>query len=132
MRFETEQDLQNELAIIQKIANGNEFKKLGENDIDFEIEGKAYIEIKKFNYNHDQLKYYFVSLIKLVKMQDANKRLPTYFFIQFNDKLMYIALNDIEGHIKKNGRKERPGAKNDIELIVHVNSKLFKEFVPKD
>lgn len=131
MIFETEKDLLNELAVIKKIAGKNEFKKLDRFGLDFEITGKAFIEIKKYKSNFDAYQNVIVSCIKLVKMQEASKFLPTYLFIQYIDKLVYIDSKNIEGQLKKGGRVERKGSTNDIEFLVYVPKSKFKKFVFK-
>ena len=131
MRFETEKDLLNELEIIKKIAGKNEFKKLDRFGLDYEIIGKAFIEIKKYNTNFDKYQKIIVSCIKLVKMQEASKFLPTYLFIQYIDKLLYIKCDDIEGQLKKGGRTKRNGSTNDQEFLVYVDRNKFKEYFKK-
>jgi hypothetical protein len=128
MIFETQKDLLNELEIIKKIAGKNEFKKLDKFGLDYEITGKAFIEIKKYNSNYEGYKNMIVSCIKLVKMQEASKFLPTYLFIQYLDKLVYIKTDDIGGEVKKSGRVERPGSTNDVEFLVYIPKSKFKEF----
>ena len=128
MIFETENDLLNELEIIKKIAGKNEFKKLDKFGLDYEITGKAFIEIKKDNTDFEKYPTKIVSCIKLVKMQEANKFLPTYLFIQYLDKLVYIKTDDITGELKKGGRVERKGSTNDKEFLVYVSKSKFKEF----
>jgi hypothetical protein len=128
MIFETQKDLLNELEIIKKIAGKNEFKKLDKFGLDYEITGKAFIEIKKYNSNYETYQRMIVSCIKLVKLQEANKFLPTYLFIQYLDKLVYIKTDDIAGEVKKSGRVERPGSTNDVEFLVYVSKDKFKEF----
>ena len=123
MKFETKEDLERERKIMDRICK--DAIKLGDNELDFLIKDKAYIEIKSYNYKHDALQFIFISLIKLVKMQEYSKKLPTYLFIQWTDKLTYINFKDITGHIKTNGRTPREGSTNDQELIVHVDPKLF-------
>ena len=123
MRFETKEDLERERKIMDRICK--DAIKLGDYELDFLIKDKAYIEIKSYNYKHDALQFIFISLIKLVKMQEYSKKLPTYLFIQWTDKLTYINFKDITGHIKTNGRTPREGSTNDQELIVHVDPKLF-------
>ena len=83
--FEQPEDRKKEHDVIKKIAGSNKFKKLERSSLDYEIIGKAYIEIKCYNIKHDQYKNTIVSIQKLVKMQLMSKRLPTYLFIQFND-----------------------------------------------
>ena len=123
MRFETKEDLEREREIMDRISK--DAIKLGDYELDFLIKDKAYIEIKSYNYKHNDLQFIFISLIKLVKMQEYSKKLPTYLFIQWTDKLTYINFKDITGHIKTNGRTPREGSTNDQELIVHVDPKLF-------
>ena len=123
MRFETKENLETERKIMDRICK--DAIKLGDYELDFLIKDKAYIEIKSYNYKHDALQFIFISLIKLVKMQEYSKKLPTYLFIQWTDKLTYINFKDITGHIKTNGRTPREGSTNDQELIVHVDPKLF-------
>jgi hypothetical protein len=123
MRFETKEDLEREREIMDRICK--DAIKLGDYELDFLIKDKAYIEIKSYNYKHNALQFIFISLIKLVKMQEYSKKLPTYLFIQWTDKLTYINFKDITGHIKTNGRTPREGSTNDQELIVHVDTKLF-------
>ena len=128
MIFETETDLLNELEIIKKIAGKNEFKKLDRFGLDYEILGKAFIEIKKYKTDFEKYQSVIVSCIKLVKMQEASKFLPTYLFIQYLDKLVYINSKNIEGELKKGGRVERKGSTNDKEFLVYVPKSKFKEF----
>ena len=123
MRFETNEDIERERKIMDRICK--DAIKLGDYELDFLIKDKAYIEIKSYNYKHNDLQFIFISLIKLVKMQEYSKKLPTYLFIQWTDKLTYINFKDITGHIKTNGRTPREGSTNDQELIVHVDPKLF-------
>jgi hypothetical protein len=128
MIFETENDLLNEVEIIKKIAGKNEFKKLDRFGLDYEIVGKAFIEIKKYNCDFEKYPTKIVSCIKLVKMQEASKFLPTYLFIQYLDKLVYIKTDEITGELKKGGRVERKGSTNDVEFLVYVPKSKFKEF----
>lgn len=126
MRFETQEDLKRERLIMDKIDINA--IKLGDNELDFQIPGKAYIEIKTANCPHDKVPFYLVSLIKLAKMQEYSKKLPTYLFIQWSDKLTFINFKNMRGEVKPNGRTPRNGASNDIELMLHVDPKLFKTY----
>lgn len=128
MRFETPEDLINELNVIKRIAGANEYKKLGPHDLDFEITGKAYIEIKCYNRKSTDYDHVIVSCIKLTALQSASRNMATYLFIQFTDALLYINVNDIEGYLKKGGRQPRPGSTNDIEFLVYVETSKFKVF----
>ena len=126
MRFETKEDLKREREIMDRICK--DAIKLGDNELDFIIKDKAYVEIKSANCKHNTPSFYLVSLIKLTKMQEYSKRLPTYLFIQWTDKLNYINFKDIRGNLEPNGRTPRDGSSNDQELMVHVDPKLFKTF----
>jgi hypothetical protein len=129
--FETEQDLKNELDVIKKIAKGSEVIKLDKFGLDYEILGKAFIEIKCYKINSNQFKHTIVSLIKLVKMQKASKKLPTFLFIQFLDKIRYINIKDISGEMRVGGRKPRAGSTNDLEFLCYVDNHKFKTFENK-
>ena len=126
MRFETKEDLEREREIMDRICK--DAIKLGDNELDFIIKDKAYVEIKSANCKHNTPSFYLVSLIKLTKMQEYSKRLPTYLFIQWTDKLNYINFKDIRGNIEPNGRTPREGSSNDQELMVHVDPKLFRTY----
>jgi hypothetical protein len=126
MRFETKEDLKREREIMDRICK--DAIKLGDNELDFEIKDKAYVEIKSANCKHNTPSFYLVSLIKLTKMQEYSKRLPTYLFIQWTDKLNYINFKDIRGNLEPNGRTPREGSSNDQELMVHVDPKLFRTY----
>ena len=126
MRFETQEHLEREREIMDRICK--DAIKLGDNELDFLIKDKAYIEIKSYNYKHNQFDYIFISVIKYAKMQEYSKKLPTYLFIQWTDKLTYINFKDIRGNCEPNGRTFREGSTNDQELMIHANPKLFKTF----
>jgi hypothetical protein len=130
--FETQKDRDIELKIIRKIAGSNKIIKLPKEGLDYEIEGKAFIEIKRYHINSDQFRYTMVSLIKLVKLQKYSRKLPTYLFIQFNDKLKYINVNQISGKIEQRGRAiKRAGSSNDREIICHIDNYKFITFNPQ-
>ena len=124
MRFETKEDLERERKIMDTISK--DAIKLGDNELDFLIKDKAYIEIKSATCKHNTPPFYLVNLGKLYKMQEYSKKLPTYLFIQWTDKLTYINFKDIRGNCEPNGRTPREGSSNDQELMIHVDPKLFK------
>ena len=124
MRFEAKEDLEREREIMDTISK--DAIKLGDNELDFLIKDKAYIEIKSATCKHNTPPFYLVNLVKLYKMQEYSKKLPTYLFIQWTDKLTYINCKDIRGNCEPNGRTIRNGSTNDQELMVHVDPKLFK------
>ena len=126
--FETDQDLINEKNVIEKIANGRPYRKLEKFGLDYEITGRAYIEIKCYNQYFHEKTNLIVSMIKLLKMQQAYRKLPTFLFIQYLDGLWYIPVQDIEGYIRYTGRKKREGSTNDVEHLIFVDKIKFIKF----
>jgi len=133
-RFESQEDLLRERAIMLTICK--DAVKLGENDLDGLIPNIAFVEIKTARCNHNKPVHYLVSVQKYHKMQDADKLLPAFLFIQWADKLTYISYKDLEksviastSFIAINGRAEREGSVNDREQMIHVPPSLFKVFV---
>ena len=126
VRFESSKDIEREKKVMQLIAKGQDYKKLGDYNLDYLITGKAYIEIK--NYNNPSSKYsnFIVSIIKLTKMQKADRILPTYYFLNFTDELYYIRCIDIQGNVRYGGREKREGSTNDQELLVWMPKEQFK------
>jgi hypothetical protein len=101
-KFETEEDLAKELEVMKRIAKKKgweKFYKQDPNDVDFLVPGITYIEIKCYNFDSKKLHFFWVSMIKLYKLQQRAKKLPTYLFIQYNDKLVFIKFEDIHGFI---------------------------------
>ncbi len=45
MRFETEQDLANELEVMRQFAKGHQFHKLGDNDLDLRFPADALLRL---------------------------------------------------------------------------------------
>lgn len=127
MRFETEQDLANELEVMRQFAKGHQFHKLGENDLDFTIPGKCFVEVKCINSSSTKYDVQIISLIKLVKMQERAKELPTFIVFRYTDAIKYINFKDINGYVRHSGREQREGAANDRELLLFVDrSKLIE------
>ncbi len=131
-RFETKQDLINEEEVIKIITkNKSKYTKLGENEIDFLIDGKSYIEVKCSPNKSNKYKYQILSLIKVVKMQHYSRKLPTFLFYKYTDCIMYINVKDIKGNIKWFERKKNiniRNAVNDSELVVYIPKNEFKIF----
>lgn len=131
VRFESQNDIENELKVMNLICPDGQFKKLGENDLDFLVYdlgngqkiGLCYIEIKCYNANHDDYPTTMVSCIKYRKMME--KSLPTFLFIQWNDKLVYINSKKISGENRVGGRKPRKGSTNDQEMMIFVSNEKF-------
>lgn len=128
MKYENENDLMNEENVIKKIAKGSPYKKLGEYDIDYEIIGKAFIEIKCYNKRYLDYDNLIISIQKLVKLQQKSRILPTYLFIQYIDCIKFIEVNDIEGYIRRGGRKPREFSTNDIELLLYLPTAKLNTF----
>ena len=61
-------------------------------------------------------------------MQKASRKLPTFLFIQFLDKIKYINIKDISGEMKIGGRKPREGSTNDLEFLCYVDNDKFTTF----
>lgn len=132
VRFESQKDIENELKVMNLICPDGQFKKLGEYDLDFLVydfkngkkTGLCYIEIKCYNGKHDDYPTTMVSCIKYRKMME--KALPTFLFIQWNDKLVFISRNNITGEKRVGGRKVREGSSNDQEMMIFVPNEKFK------
>jgi len=125
MRFETEQDRENEHIVMSAFAQGHLFEKLGENDIDFMIPDRCYAEIKMRKVAFDVYPIEVISLIKVVKMQEKNKHLPTFLVFGFTDCIAYISLVTLIGSVKWGGREQRNGAANDKELLLYIPKKAL-------
>lgn len=127
MRFESKQDLENEERVIKAFTKGVPYQKLGDNDIDYLIPDRAYVEVKCVNSSSTAYNVQILSLIKLVKLQEASRKLPTFVVFAYTDKIMYINFNDIDGYIKHSGREQRKGAANDREILVFIDRKKLIE-----
>jgi hypothetical protein len=57
-----------------------------------------------------------------------SSQLPTYLFIQWKDKLVYINANNIQGEKRVGGRKPREGSSNDQEMMIFVPNEKFNVF----
>ena len=127
MRFETAKDLAKEVAVMERFAKGHPFHKLGKHDLDFCIPGRCYVEVKCLNTSSTDYDYSIISLIKLVKMQEMARKLPTFIVFGYTDKIKYINFIDIDGYIKHSGREQREGAANDRELLLFLDRKKLTE-----
>lgn len=90
--------------------------------------GLCFIEIKCYSKNHDDFPNTMVSCIKHRKMMKRSSQLPTYLFIQWKDKLVYINANNIQGEKRVGGRKPREGSSNDQEMMIFVPNEKFNVF----
>ena len=129
MRFETAEDLAREWAVMEQFAKGLKFDKLGENDLDFLIPGRCYAEIKCVNTSSIDYRYSRISRIKLVKMQERARELPTFIVFKYTDKIMYINFIDIDGYVRQSGREQRDGATNDRELLLFLDRGKLTELL---
>jgi hypothetical protein len=126
--YESKQDLENEERLMKHICPNHPYKKLDQFDLDYEIIGKCFIEIKCYNSFFYESTTQVISMIKLLTLQKRDKILPTYLFAQYQDGIWYIACKDIEGYFRYTGRKPRSGSTNDHEMLVFVDKSKFRKF----
>jgi uncharacterized protein with PIN domain len=134
-RFETEEDRQNELEVIEKFsAKGNfTYSKLDRHALDFAITKDekvvAFAEVKCYKTPSDKYHTQIVSLYKWEKMKDYNKLAPTFFICRYSDgKILYMHAEEIKGDIKFSGRKVvREGSFSDREFCIFINRKEMRE-----
>ena len=126
MRFENEKDLENENGVIDKFCKKFDAmpRKLNENDIDFSLQRLgiivAYVEVKCYTKPSTDYEFQILSMAKIVKMQEYDKKAPTFFVLKYSDDVIYfIRVVDIEGTAKYGGRKKRIGSTNDQEMLVY-------------
>jgi hypothetical protein len=124
MRFESESDLVNERMIMESFACGYPFEKLDDHDVDFVIPNRCYVEVKARKSNYNKYPVEIISLIKLIKLQEKGRILPTFLVFGFTDGIGYIKVQDIKGYVKWSGRKQRKGATNDRELCLYISKDL--------
>lgn len=135
MRFETEQDLANERAVIEAVCSrrGLKCKKLGDNEIDFIVYGddnKAlfFAEVKCLTTPADRYPMYMLSMIKVEKMIEYSKILDTYLFVRHSDRLSYINIKDMDGRVQMGGRiNPREVAANDREMCMFIDVNKLKQ-----
>ena len=132
-RYESRQDLVNEEEVVKIFTGGKHpVVKLGKNDIDFLVKDIAYIEVKCSPNDSKQFNFQVLSLIKVVKMQEYSRKLPTYLVYRYSDCIMYINVQDIKGNVKwferKKGIENRKDATNDKELVIYIPKCEMKVF----
>lgn len=136
MRFETKQDLQNEHEVINEFYRFTDSmpKKLDKNDIDYALyrDNKlvAYAEVKCYTSPSNKYGFQILSMIKIVKLQEYDKKAPAFFVLKYSDNVIYfIRVRDIEGSCKYNGRKQRVGSTNDFEMLVYCDKKKMTKLI---
>tara|TARA_R110000737_G_scaffold220961_1_gene236536 strand:- start:255 stop:677 length:423 start_codon:yes stop_codon:yes gene_type:complete len=125
IRFEKQKDLDRENKATDFFCNMFEFdkKKLGDNDIDFEIWSKG-----QFKFNLEvkgrlkKIKDAYplpVSVKKLTKIQDKKKQGVILWACE--DGIIFSRIEKLKGEIRVGGRIPRKGAVNDIEYMAYFN-----------
>jgi|VirMetMinimDraft_7_1064189.scaffolds.fasta_scaffold00176_36 hypothetical protein len=124
-RFETETDLKREEKASALICNhfGLNKKKLGKNDIDFEIYKNDnflfYLEVKGRKKNIDEAYPLPVSVKKLTKLYDKKK--PTVILWACDDGIIFSRTEKLKGSIRVSGRPPRDGSRDDREFMAYYN-----------
>jgi hypothetical protein len=134
MRFETTKDLKREYEAMNFFCQkyNLDFKKLDENDVDFELQkdGKkiGYVEIKGRNKTIEEAYPLPIACRKLVKLCD--KKLNPVVIWACYDGLIIGKIEQLKGITKIGGRKPREGSSNDIELMTYFNrdEKIIESF----
>jgi len=125
MRFETTKDLKREYEAMNLFCKKYhlDYKKLDENDVDFELQKDGriigYVEIKGRNKTIKEAYPLPIACRKLVKLCD--KKLNPVVIWACYDGLIIGKIEQIEGITKIGGRTPRQGSTNDIELMTYFN-----------
>ena len=129
MRFETEKDLERENKAIEAFLKPfkGTCRKLGDNDIDFEVYNSdgiklAFVEVKGRLKNIENAFPLPVSVKKLIKLYD--KKLNPLIIWACFDGIIYGKLRDLKGSIISGGRPPRKGSFNDNELMAYYNDSV--------
>jgi len=135
MRFETEQDLINERAAVERFAavfKCDKIEKLGANDVDFLLYRSGapvgFVEVKCYTAKSDQFDKQIISLQKIAKLSQVNHKKTAILLCKYSDDvILWIKVLDIKGFCKLSGRKPRAGSSNDQELCLFIDKKLFNK-----
>jgi hypothetical protein len=125
VRFETQKDLELEDKAAETLCNkfGLNKKKLGRNDIDFEIFSDDvfvfYLEVKGRKKNIDEAYPLPVSVKKLTKLYDKKK--PTVILWACNDGIIFSRTEKLKGDLRVSGRPPREGSIDDREFMAYFN-----------
>jgi len=125
MRFETNANLQREDRAIEKFCSifGLTYKKLGSNDVDFQIFKKqkllGFVEVKGRHRDIEDSYPLPVAVRKLNKLQ--GNMIPRggepILIWACNDGIIYGKIKNLDGSIRYGGRPPRKGSTNDQELM---------------
>ena len=128
MRFENDSHLQREQRAINKFCSlfGLTPKKLGENDIDFQVfKGERLVGFVEVKGRHRDIAEAYplpVAIRKLNKLQgELAPRTNPMLVWACHDGIIYGKIHKIQGTIRFGGRKAREGATNDQELMAYFN-----------
>lgn len=128
MRFENDDHRQREQRAITKFCSLFDltFRKLGENDIDFQIFKSdrlvGFVEVKGRHRIIADAYPLPIAIRKLNKLQGelAPREGPVIVWA-CHDGIIYGKVRNITGTIRYGGRKVRDGASNDQELMAYFN-----------
>ena len=125
MRFEKESDIKRELKAIEFFINkyNLDYKKLGDWDIDFSLHKNnvlvGYAEVKGRNKNIADAYPLPLAIRKIHSLTEKTKD-PIIIWACY-DGIIYAKLKELNGVIKRGGRKPRKHSVNDIELMAYYN-----------
>ena len=128
MRFENDDHRQREQRAITKFCSLFDltFRKLGENDIDFQIFKSdrlvGFVEVKGRHRIIADAYPLPIAIRKLNKLQgELAPREDPVIVWACHDGIIYGKVRNITGTVRYGGRKVRDGASNDQELMVYFN-----------
>ena len=128
MRFENDDHRQREQRAITKFCSLFDltFRKLGENDIDFQIFKSdtlvGFVEVKGRHRIIADAYPLPIAIRKLNKLQgELAPREDPVIVWACHDGIIYGKVRNITGTVKYGGRKVRDGASNDQELMAYFN-----------
>ena len=128
MRFENDDHRQREQRAITKFCSLFDltFRKLGENDIDFQIFKSdrlvGFVEVKGRHRIIADAYPLPIAIRKLNKLQgELAPREDPVIVWACHDGIIYGKVRNITGTIRYGGRKVRDGASNDQQLMAYFN-----------
>jgi hypothetical protein len=131
-RFEKSHNLDRENRAIEKWLSLHptkvtHYKKLGPNDIDFQIfsseELLGFIEVKGRHRSMSEAYPLPIAVRKLNKLQGEKlpRVKPSVIIWACNDGIIYGNMRELKGMQDYSGRPPREGAANDMELMVYYS-----------
>lgn len=132
--YETDIDLENESEFAGYFyGSGRRLQKLNpiQYCVDFAIvkqnEVVGFVEYKRRQVESTAYPDIILALSKYLKLVELSKLLPTAFFVQFNDKLMFLRIGADHTHqVSLAGRKDR-GDEYDLEPCVRLPMAGFRD-----